>query len=280
MHIALATTHLHDVCSGLSCPRSSNAAFAYHWYRGVSMLHRKLSHPVMPSERDALWVAAALVGVSSFANVAGPPSESWPLRPESWPLRPESPSDLDWMKLSDGKKQVWRLTDPRRPGGAFRDAANDVYARFMAPPATPPAAEGAERIGHLEAHLPDGFVELYDLRGTPPEENPYWTAAEALASCWGVPAGPSSREAVVPFLGFITTLDARFRRLMEQRDERAMLMLAYWYARVCDRRFWWMWRRAVLETRAICEFLERRWRGKWEVTLTAFPKTMAANCPF
>ncbi|KAF6792617.1 C6 finger domain-containing protein [Colletotrichum sojae] len=271
VHIILATTHLHDTSTNLSCPPSSNAAFAYHWYRGVSMLHRKLSRPVAPSERDALWVAAALVGVSSFANVAGSPAESWP-------LRPESPSDLDWMKLSDGKKQVWKLTDPRRVGGAFRDVADDLYARFMAP-GTPPAAEGGERIAYLETHLPDGFVELYDLRETPPEENPYWTAAEALASCWGVPTGPSTREAVVPFLGFITRLDPRFRRLLERRDERAMLMLAYWHARVCDRRFWWMWRRAVLETRAICEFLERRWRGRWEVALIALPRTMAASCP-
>ncbi|KAF6804628.1 C6 finger domain-containing protein [Colletotrichum musicola] len=270
MHIILATTHLHDTSSTPSCPPSSSAAFAYHWYHGVSMLHSKLSRPVAPSERDALWVAAALVGVSSFANVGGSPAESWP-------LRPESPSDLDWMKLSDGKKQVWKLTDPRRAGGAFRDVADDLYARFMEP-GTPPT-EGAERVAYLETHLPDGFVELYDLRETTPEENPYWTATEALASCWGVPTDPNPREAVVPFLGFITRLNPRFRTLLERRDERAMLMLAYWYARVCDRRFWWMWRRAVLETRAICEFLARRWRGRWEVALIALPRTMAASCP-
>ncbi|KAF9877972.1 hypothetical protein CkaCkLH20_04548 [Colletotrichum karsti] len=218
MHTILAATHLHDMSLANTSPEG-NPAFTYHWYRGVSMLHRKLSQPIVPSERDALWITAALVGVGSFANMSEvrSPSEAWPLREASW-------SDLDWMKLGDGKKQVWRLTDPMRSEGIFRDVANELYTHLMSPYQS---LLGEEDVDFLESHLPAGFCELYGLREGRPEDNPYWTAAEALAMCWSGQSKPGSLEAVKPFLGFISKLDPRYKSLLEEKDERAMLMLAY-----------------------------------------------------
>lgn len=276
MHTVLAVTHLHDMASAAAPPPEQHAAFAYHWYRGTSLLYRKLCRPIVAGERDALWLAAAFVGIAAFANVADVAAPSG-----AWPLRPASASDLDWLKLGDGKRQVWRLTDPLRPRGVFRDAANELYAHLLRPVA--PAPDGRE----LGRRLPDGFAELYGLVGgdLAPAENPYWTAAEALAAsreaAAAAVADPASRAAaVVPFLGFVSRMDPRFRALLEAKDERAMLMLAYWFAGLCDRRQWWMWRRAALETRAICTYLGRSWEGRWEARLLESPRITAERCEF
>ncbi|KAJ3937949.1 uncharacterized protein N0V96_011948 [Colletotrichum fioriniae] len=240
---------------------ATQTALAYHWYRGVSLLHRKLSNPILPSERDALWLAAAFISVAAFANVA-----SLAAPRDAWPLRQGCPSDLDWLKLGDGKKQVWKMTDTlRAPRGVFADAASELYAHLMKPVEAPCCSstiyDGPEDKGKAmdawSPPLPEGFADLFDLIQDPTHANPYFTAAASLAACWRVPpaviADPDSIELIKPFMGFISKLDPRFRRLLEDKDERAMLLLAYWFARVCDRKHWWMWRRAVLETRAIYE---------------------------
>ncbi|KAI8267906.1 hypothetical protein K4K58_006749 [Colletotrichum sp. SAR11_239] len=224
MHTILALTHLHDM-SLTTTTLTANPAFTYHWYRAISLLHRKLSQPILPAERDALWVAAAFVGVASFANTSdiASPRDAWPLRPPCW-------EDLDWLKLGDGKKQVWRLTNPLRSEGIFRDVANELYTHVLLPASK--LRMGAEDVAHMRANLPDGFCELYELAEGLPEDNPYWTAAESLAACWGRTAEPGSPEEAKPFLTFLSKLDPRFKKLLEHKDERAMLMLAYWFARV------------------------------------------------
>ncbi|TEA19948.1 Sterol regulatory element-binding protein ECM22 [Colletotrichum sidae] len=264
MHTVLSLSYLH-------LSTSPPPAFAYHYYRAVSLLHRKLSRPVLDSERDALWIAAAFIGVASFANM---PDVTRPS--EAWPLRAKNASDLDWMKLSHGKKQVWKLTDPMREAGIFRDVAKEVYVHLMAPRAS--FKDGLGEFGVLERRLPAGFCDLFQLRELLPEENPYWSAAEALAHCWGVQCDPGSKDVVLPCLSFISRLDPRYKDLLEEKDDRAMLLLAYWYTKVCEQRQWWMWRRAVLETRAICELLEERWTGRREASLIEFPKMVAARC--
>ncbi|KAK1634794.1 hypothetical protein BDP81DRAFT_53220 [Colletotrichum phormii] len=291
MHTVIAMTHLHDLTLLTPTsppPQATQTALAYHWYRGVFLLHRKLSAPIRPSEHDALWLASAFISVAAFANVA-----SLAAPRDAWPLRKGCPSDLDWLKLGDGKKQVWKMTDtPRAPRGVFADAASEIYAHLMKPVEVPTPCvsingDGNEDDGKMmdawSPPPPEGFAELFNLVEDPTHANPYFTAAASLAACWRVSspaaaADPDSIELVKPFMGFISKLDPRFRRLLEEKDERAMLLLAYWYARVCDRKHWWMWRRAVLETRAICEYLEEKWRGRWEVRLVEFPRMMADQC--
>ncbi|KAI8191432.1 hypothetical protein KHU50_000248 [Colletotrichum sp. SAR 10_65] len=149
MHTILALTHLHDI-SLTTTTLTANPAFTYHWYRAISLLHRKLSQPILPAERDALWVAAAFVGVASFANTSdiASPRDAWPLRPPCW-------EDLDWLKLGDGKKQVWRLTDPLRSEGIFRDVANELYKHVLLPASK--LRMGAEDVAYMRENLPDGF---------------------------------------------------------------------------------------------------------------------------
>ena len=50
-----------------------------------------------------------------------------------------------------------------------------------------------------------------------------------------------------------------YKSLLERKDPRALLILAWWNAKVCHvEECWWIQRRIVLEGRAICRYL-RRW---------------------
>ena len=91
MHIALALTLMHDRYLPGFADTPQSVTEAYHWYQGTAMFKRKLSRPIEPSERDALWAVAALLGVLSFAQIDATTYE------EAWPLKAPSYSDLDWL---------------------------------------------------------------------------------------------------------------------------------------------------------------------------------------
>lgn len=62
------------------------------------------------------------------------------------------------------------------------------------------------------------------------------------------------------FWSFVSNMRPEHKRLLERKDPRTLLLLAYWYAKVCQCQVWWLLRRAAFEYQAICIFLER-YRG-------------------
>lgn len=248
MHVILALTHLHFSTFNPLSQAQDKISFAYHWYHAASSLKRKISLPIKPSERDSLWISISLISVASFATFDAPsPSEAWP-------LRPSSPTDLSWLILCDGKKMATKLTDPLRPDGQFRDAAQEFYTTISllaeevntSPSTSPPL-------------LPPGFHELFNLSSQPSDSNPYHAACTALASILRIPLNVKN---FLPHIAFVSVLDDRFRNLLRRKDERALLLLLYWYAKICNRRLWWIWKQSLMEGLAICEFLRRAWKTR------------------
>jgi hypothetical protein len=122
----------------------------------------------------------------------------------------------------------------------------------------------------LEA-LPSGFIDLYafDAMSTN-DNNPYYGVASALAHVLG---SDRIQLIILNFLYFIYGMRPDYKRLLEQKDPRALLLLAYWYAKVCQYQLWWAWRRASLECQAICMYLESYHRRDTDIlTLLQFPK--------
>jgi len=55
------------------------------------------------AERDSLWLASSILGAAVTGDVRT-------RRPQdSWPLAPPHRSDLDWLRMGDGKRVVWEL---------------------------------------------------------------------------------------------------------------------------------------------------------------------------
>ena len=249
--LTLATTHDRYLAQ-ISSTGTQDSILAQtesrHRAHAASLLNEKLSLPILPQDRDALWAAAAMLGISVITSIQASVPECWPLK--ITPAEPET-IFLQWMDFSINKKAIWDATDPLRPESIFHELADD-YRRFMAPPKTCRVDEIAKE-----------FVDLCGFEDCATESNPYFKAVSILTQIRNLGNGHRSRpetlcaSGVVPRdLRFIGFMEPEFKALLIERDVRALLILAYWYAPL-SQCVWWMAGRAQTECQAICLYLER-----------------------
>ena len=257
MHVVLTLTLMHNRYMSALPNTNQSTVEAFHWYQGTALFNSKLSKPIQPSERDAIWTTAALLGVIAISCIEAKTPE------EAWPLKPPSSLDLDWLRMSDGKKEIWKIADPLRTDSVFQAVAPEDKKDFLLPYST-----GFE----LEA-LPSEFIKLYGLdASSTTDNNPYHAAASILARLLNISCNHST---IVKFLSFINDIPPDYKRLLERKDPRALLLLAYWYAKVCQYQQWWIQRRAVLECQATCIYLERYHGHETNIQkLLQFPRMM------
>ncbi|MCJ1378637.1 hypothetical protein MMC17_001736 [Xylographa soralifera] len=254
MHAVAIVTLLHDRYLTRVPNTKLSAIEAYHYYQSIALFNSKLSGPLQDSERGPLWVAAAILGAVSFCHIEARNPE------EAWPLKATSSLDLNWLSLSEGKLEIWRLT--RILETQFRLLALE-HMNF---PATIPARPG------LEA-LPPEFTLLYGFEAwSTAENNPYYAAALSVAQALNL---TSDYTVNMSFTLFNMKMRPEYKCLLARKDPRALLLLAYWYARVCQFEHWWIVGRAALECQAICIFLERYHGNEANILrLLQFPKTI------
>lgn len=211
-----------------------------HFTRGTALFNTKLSGPLTPSEKDAIWAAATILGSSSLAGVDA-------LSPEqAWPLRESSESDLDWLRMYDGKREIWRMTDPTRPDCCLRILSQEIETVCQKMSMTEP---GLKR-------LPGELCRLLGLHahGVDLLSNPYRFSANVLNNLMAMKISETS---IIAFISFITLMQADFRQLVVDKDPYALILLAYWFAEFSQHHAWFVWRRSVLECQAICLYLAR-----------------------
>ncbi|KAI1108447.1 hypothetical protein F5Y14DRAFT_83733 [Nemania sp. NC0429] len=257
MHTILAMARIHDlVLDPSQCSRTT--PLVYHWYHAVASMRRHLSKPIPPAERDMVWISSNLIGISSIAYGDVPSPE------EAWPLRPPSPADLSWFTLCDGQKLIAELTDPMRLDSAFYLPAKEMrdlcsWVRGLGKMST-------EAKECLVTGMPRRFERFFGISSERPvslsadgvndDDNPYYAAAKLASELFQLEL---DQENFLMHIYFVRALDAPFRDLLIRKDEKAMLLLLYWYAKICDRRLWWLWRRSCIEGLAVCRYLERAW---------------------
>jgi len=257
MDAILTLTLMHDRHLSAVSNTKLSTTEAYHWYRATYSFNKQLSRPLQAEQQAALWTTAALLGTITFCHIEARTPE------EAWPLKLPSSSDLDWLRMSDGKKEVWKLTQPLKADPVFR-ALVAVHTNDLLPtPSTKP---------ELKA-LPLEFISLYGLDATSTSDNnPYHAAATGLAQILDLDRPITT---ILSFLTLISTMHPDYKRLLERKDPRALLLLTCWYAKVCQLQVWWLRRRAVLEGQAICIYLERHYRHEINIqTLLQFPRTI------
>jgi len=221
-----------------------------HWYRGTAKFKEVLMRPVKDETRDALWASAALMGAIQFATFEARTPE------EAWPLKTRDTTDLDWLKMSDGKKAVFAIADPTRADSVFAQMSTG-HATLWRPLLGPEACPDTDAV-----EMTRDFVDMFGLgptstSGNNNNNNPYYKAAMALARLLHVPC---DRNNVVEFFGFIVNINPDLKRLLDQKDAKALLLVVHWYAKLY-RAQWWLHRRGMIEGHAICLYLDRHHGG-------------------
>ncbi|KAH8812991.1 hypothetical protein F5884DRAFT_899193 [Xylogone sp. PMI_703] len=255
MHIVQAITATHDRYLLPSSPSKQSLDESYHMTWGITLFSAKLSGPLQDSDRDPLWATAALLGAVVSASIEASAPE------EAWPLKPSDPTDLEWLKMSESKSVIWKLTNPTRQNSAFHPASNQWTSYLYRLP-EPPIC-GTEG-------LPEAFITLFDLdENSTADNNPYYLQAHAVAALSNIPC---DRASIIRFLGLLTHLRPEYRSLMEQKDPRALLLICHWYALIIDG-IWWIARRARVECKSICLYLEKRCKNdKAIMELLEYPR--------
>ena len=257
---------MHDryKCSPTPLTAEPSSKESFHWYHGTALFNKVLSQPIKDEDRDPLWGTAALLGAITMGSIEATKAE------EAWPLKPPSPSDLDWLRMGDGKKEVWRLVDPLRPDSVWHEAMD--YHKHKDPV---PYEHPVPEINLLYPFL----TKIYDydpvtgeqVPGSDPSD-PYHTAASILVRLLELECNHST---IMYFLSFLGHMDTQFRELLHEKDPRALLLLAWWYGKMCSYNVWWTCRRMRLEGQAICLFLERFHGDQRDIVrLLDYPKVM------
>ena len=228
MHAALTLTLTHDryLSAPLDTRRSDTETF--HWYQCVALSNSKLSRPIQPSDRDALWATTILLGTIALFHIDAKTRE------EAWPLKPTSPLDLNWLGMSDGKKEIWKLAQPWGIHSVFRPLVLE-HKNYIQPPST---------VLELET-LPSELLKFCGLDTMlMADNNLYYTAASALAQTLD---SNCKYSIIMSLLSFMSHMHPDYKRLLELKDSRALLLLVYWYTKVCQSKDWWVRRRADLQ---------------------------------
>ncbi|KAK9389411.1 hypothetical protein V1515DRAFT_261848 [Lipomyces mesembrius] len=71
MHFAQSLTSIHDRYLS-PIPGRRTIEEIHYWTKGVALFNRKLSAPLHPADRDAIWAAATMLGVITFASIEVP----------------------------------------------------------------------------------------------------------------------------------------------------------------------------------------------------------------
>jgi hypothetical protein len=215
---------------------------AFHWYQGTVLLRQMLlkdPSTCTGSDCDALWSAAALLGTASFAYVEGKDPT------EVWPLKRSDASDLNWLRMGDGKMAVSAAFDSLEIDSLFAEVKKEARTSplFNTPTGITPGV------------FPPSFYTVFGLESfSRQESNAYYRVAALLNQSCQLEHDASKMNIL-----FVIThqMDERFKRLLHVKDHRAMLLLAWCYVRSASSSQWWMRKRSFLEGLAICQYLER-----------------------
>ncbi|KAF4339675.1 sterol regulatory element binding, partial [Fusarium beomiforme] len=230
MHVFAALALLHDQYLNPCQTSSHRTALAFHWYQATALFHRRLmaagsmadTSKLSGSERDSLWTSGALLGAASMALLDAEDVYG------VWPLKKSDSLDLDWLKMSDGKKVVWMIADPTRKESIFHPLLSEWDGMPDGSKAIPPDT------------LPSIFYDVFDIGpSSTARDNPYHVAVSLLVQL--LPRKINNNTAI-QFLTFLTQLDPRYRKLLEEKDPKALVLLAWWYTKAAAHSSWWMQR--------------------------------------
>jgi hypothetical protein len=151
--------------------------------------------------------------------------------------------------MSEGKKEIWKDGKAFLQESDFRTLALEQQGSYQAP-LTYGSKEGMQT-------LPYEFLEYFDLLdGADLIGNPYYAAVHTFAHTWNL---TSVMDVLMNWIFYITNMETRYKTLLEGKDPRALLLLAYWHKKTYETGHWYILRRASVECEAICLYLEREY---------------------
>ncbi|CAF9917553.1 MAG: hypothetical protein GOMPHAMPRED_001304 [Gomphillus americanus] len=243
--------------SGSEQPVLVNEA-AMYCSEAIATFSRELTKSSSSECQAMLLCAAGLLYNMSFAAIEATTPE------QVWPIKQSSILDLGWLHTINAKRTIPQLSEPIGGHPLFRSLASyEVPANTVAEPTS--------------VSPPLGFLALFSLdSGNQNEKNPYLGPAIDFLRIIGC------QDTIVVSTAFTTMLGEidQFKLLLRQKDPRALMLFACWYAKIAQSGVWWYKQRARLEGRAICLYLERGHSDDLNIkVLLQYPRSIFDKLP-
>ncbi|GAW19439.1 hypothetical protein ANO14919_089260 [Xylariales sp. No.14919] len=234
MHASLAVALTYDRYLNGSSDCRRTLEECYHWSQSTVLLNKRLREPIETKDKDPIWGTAAALAILSFSS----PDACTP--EQAWPFKPSESSDLDWLRMIDGKMSLWYTVNPLRSDSLFR-----VMAATFAQMNSPLPEGGIDGI-------PSALAAVCGLKdSSTAETNPYFHAAHTVSQILDLPDGGVTTGHTQLFT---RSIHGPFKDLLRKRDPIALLLLYIWY-RKASRSIWWIELRARVECPSICMYL-------------------------
>ncbi|EEP79295.1 predicted protein [Uncinocarpus reesii 1704] len=255
--IACSITHLQHVVPSYR-PR---APAEYHWNRAISLFTEQLNGPIDSSNIDAIISTCMLLAIHSFTSSNDTSSGA------TWVFSPPDTA-ANWLYVAGGLHAVL--------GKSGAHGQRTIWD---------PVFEHSENYFNNSTFdiqdIPPAFRELCDIdKSTDSSNNPYYTPLRTLFILMRLePSGANFAKLVI----FVGQMLSGYRDLVQGRDHRALLILAYWFGLMCGVDQWWIQDRVRSECRAICKYLERSAADPRIIQLLDFPALACGyvlNTPF
>lgn len=236
MHIILATgtAHLRHTAPDNNFYRLSES---YHWQQCLVLYTKEIQSGVDARNMDGLFSTCILLSALMFASEDIDPRNSW--------LFSSDPQALNWLEIQSGLRGLLEAT------GAGLHCQSIWWPVFMES-RDPDGTFDDHRPGPVDLH-PE-LAELCEIGPTTTEEtNPYHWPLRMLCPMMRLEPGDRSVSRYVTFMGRILP---DFMDLIRKKEPRALLIVSYWLALMCNTSHLWLAGRSLKETKAICMFLE------------------------
>jgi hypothetical protein len=251
--ITISALHQRYLTSSTSTPTFSEY---HHWSRAVYLFNEKLNTSIAEEDCDAVFATGTLLNGISFAwTQTSEPRSSWPM------VSPAETDCLQWLCIQRGFKLLIPIARPFRQGSLFYAHSHDSMV------------DHTDTLSNTRAgndDFPLQFVELCSISpSSTVDSNPYYAPLRLLAPLLKISC---TRENMMKHLNFTASIPPEFLQLLRRRDERALLILSYWYGLILQASdAWWLLRRARLECMAICMYLDENSNDERLRELLRFP---------
>ena len=216
-----------------------------HWHKALATFQKELQTPMRQDNCDPVLLTSMLLNVMSFAYIESrDPKDSW--------VFSTAPDRLDWLNIQVGMIPLLVNSRPFRSTSILEplfEHSDDGTGALRGVWVMEPGED-------FLASIHPGFASLCGLTTLEhPERSPYFLPLRLLTPMLDL---PRTLDNLMKFVNFIGSIREEFLGLLRQNDERALLILGYWFGLMCGIEKWWCEDRVRRDCRAICMYLEER----------------------
>ena len=267
LHAAIAVSVSHLIHQR-GAPSEDQILVDYHWHCSLQHYQKELSQSVGPHNIDAVVSTSMLLVLSSF--ILQKPSIA-----SSWLFSGNEGKSLGWLHMKLGLHVMYQsFAEHFAQCSWLPIILNDSAKTYLKSQDTTEADQIIKQLCEL---CEISEIDLIFVSSTPRttslggnDDNPYMTIMQYLVPLLRIDVSPSTFDPIIALPGKVSP---RFLRLLQLKDHRAVLILGYWLAIMCQMDLWWANDRSRVECQAICLYLRAQSHDFRVLKLLAFPES-------